>query len=213
MFKPGRLRASPAASPLSPVSPRWLDEEDQAYFSSEPEEISEYSEKSLFVPTLVAQPRHRDRKWLGQLRNVTTELRAVFAGKSIGIPVDRMCLCLKPVDDIGSSYSEDACDEFALLSVQPAQVRLYWSEEGWFREASGLIHRLLVVLAQKEIGMDVNSFLDFVSINNSNKSSYETVLSGHLDKVRNRLLCKPGSPDMIPYNVFQGNVLLGTATK
>lgn len=209
MFKQSRRRVSPAVSPLSPISPRWLDDHEQVGFLAEPEEISEFSEKTLIVPTLAAQPRRRDVRWLEKLRDVLSELRSIFAAKHIGIPLERLGLCLRPAENTDFNAYDDAGTEIALLSVQPVQPRLCWSEEGWLRETTSLIRKLLLVLAQKEIGMTVNSFLDFISINNSNKSSYETVLSGHLDKIRNRLLCKRDSPDLIPYDVFLGTVPLG----
>lgn len=221
MFKPGRFRASAAVSPISPISPRWFDNEDNdidgpCYFSSEPEEISEsdYSnEKSTFVPILIPEPKPRDRRWLGDLRITTTELRSVLAAKNIGTPVERLGLCLRPLEDADEDIVEAACDEFVALSELPAQARLCWSDDGWFRETSALIHRLLVLLAQKRIGMTVNSFLDFVSINNSSKATFDKVLSGHLDKIRNRLLCKRDSPDLIPYDVFLGKVPLGVSVE
>lgn len=210
MFRQSRRLVSPAVSPLSPVSPRWLDDHEQTGFLAEPEEFSDISEKTLFVPILNAQPRRRDVKWLKELRDVLSELRSIFAAKQIGVPMDRLGLCLRPTEETDFNAYDDAGAEMALLSAQPVQPRLCWSEEGWLNETTGLIRKLLQLLAQKSIGMSVNSFLDFININNSNKSSYGT-LSGRLDKVRNRLLCKRDSPNLIPYDVFCGTVPLGTS--
>lgn len=206
---------SPAVSPLSPISPRWLDDDEQVGFLAEPEEFSDFSdfsEKTLVVPTLASQPRRRDVRWLGKLRDVLSELRSIFAAKKIGVPLDRLGLSLRPNDDTDFNAYDDAGAEIALLSAQPVQARLFWSEESWLGEATRFIHELLEVLAVKKIAISVNSFLDFISINNSKKSSYESILSGVLDKIRNRLLCKPNSPHLIPYDVFLGTTLLGAST-
>lgn len=210
MLRQSRRLASPAVSPLSPVSPRWLDDNEQIGFAAEPEEFSDISEKTLMVPTLVALPRRRDAKWLKELRDVLSGIRSIFAAKQIGVPMDRAGLCLRPTEETDINAYDDAGTEMAMLSMQPVQPRLCWSEEGWINETTGLIRKLLEVLAKKDIGMSVNSFLDFISINNSNKPTYGT-LSGRLDKVRNRLLCKRDSPNKIPYNVFNGEVPLAAS--
>lgn len=208
MFRQSRRMVSPAISPLSPVSPRWLDEDEQASFIAEPDELSDFSEKTFIVPTLVAEPRRRDVRWSRKLRDIISELRSVFAAQSIGIPVDRLGLCLRPVEDTDFDAYDDAGTEITLLSEQPVQPRLCWFKDRWVCEASAIIFKLLSVLAQKRIGMDVNSFLDFIGLNNNKKPSYESELSGRLDKVRNRLLCKRDSPDLIHHSVFYGLVPL-----
>lgn len=168
--------------------------------------MPEISEKADSVPILAPEPRRRDRKWLRSLREVVSEVRAILKAKKIGIPMDAFSRCFRS-DESSDSDAADAAAEIALLSKQTVQPRLCWSDDGWHRETTSLIRKVLEVLGQKQIGFCVNSFLDFVSMYNNKKANYENVLSGLLDKIRNRLLCS-NSIYAVPYDVFLGNTPL-----